>query len=75
MLELYGADMTVLLRVVVVLGRVSGAAVVATGAGAEGFFSREVGVGTGVVVKSRVFGYFPVRIVPEVVVIIRKGQW
>ena len=40
-LELYGVDMF-LLRVVIVLRRVSGAVVVATQAGTEGFSSREV---------------------------------
>ena len=38
---------TCLLRVVIVLGRVSGTAVMATQAGAEGFSSRELLVGTG----------------------------
>ena len=43
----WGGHDGVLLRVVVVLGRVSGAAVVTTGAGAEGFSSREFRVGAG----------------------------
>ena len=53
-LELYGVDMMILLGVIVVLGGVSGAAVMATGAGAEGFSSREVRVGAGLSVESRV---------------------
>ena len=44
----WGGHDGVLLRVVVVLGRVSGAAVVTAGAGAEGFSSREFRVGAGV---------------------------
>ena len=46
----------VLLGVVVVLRGVSGAAVVATGAGAEGFSSREFRVGAGASVGCRWFG-------------------
>ena len=46
----------VLLGVVVVLRRVGGAAVVAAGAGAEGFSSREFRVGAGVSAGCRWFG-------------------
>ena len=52
----------------------SGAAIVTAGAGAEGFSSRKIGVGAGLSMEGRVFGYFPVRVIPEVVVIIRKGK-
>ena len=56
-LELYGVDMIVfLLGVVIVLGRVSGATVVTTGAGAEGFSSREFRVGAGASTGCRRFG-------------------
>ena len=43
----WGGHGSVLLGVVIVLGGVSGAAVVATGAGAERFSSREFRVGAG----------------------------
>ena len=43
----WGGHDSVLLGVVIVLGGVSGAAVVATGASAEGFFSRKFRVGAG----------------------------
>ena len=43
----WGRHDSVLLGVVIVLGRVGGAAVVTTGAGAEGFSSREFRVGAG----------------------------
>ena len=43
----WGGHDGVLLGVVIVLGRVSGAAVVTAGAGAEGFSSREFRVGAG----------------------------
>ena len=57
MLELYGVDMIVfLLGVIIVLGGVSGAAVVTTGAGAEGFSSREFRVGAGASTGCRWFG-------------------
>ena len=52
----------------------SGAAIVAAGTGTEWFFSSEVGVGTGASLKSWVFGYFPVRVISEVVVIVQKGN-
>ena len=41
--------------------------VVATGAGADRFTSREVCVRAGIVLKSRVFWYFPVRVILDVV--------
>ena len=63
-------DMTVLLGVVVVLRGVSGAAVVTAGAGAD----REVCVGAVMSLDSRVLKYFPVRVISEVVVIVRKGN-
>ena len=31
-------------------------------------------MGAGLSTEGRVFGYFPVRIIPEVVVIVRKGN-
>ena len=46
----------VLLGIVIVLGRMGGAAVVTTGAGAEGFSSREVRVGAGTSMGCRWFG-------------------
>ena len=52
----WGGHDSVLLRVVIVLGGVSGAAVVTTGAGAEGFSSGEFRVGTGVSAGCRWFG-------------------
>ena len=48
--------------------------IVTAGAGAEGFSSREFGVRAGLALRGRVFGYFPVRVILEVVVIIRKGN-
>ena len=45
----------VLLGVVVVVGRVSRAAIVTAGASAEGFSSREVGVGAGALTRCRWF--------------------
>ena len=51
-----GHDIVILLGVVIVLGRVSGAAVVTTGAGAEGFSSREFRVGAGLSTGCRWFG-------------------
>ena len=52
----WGRHDSVLLGVVIVLGRVSGAAVVTTGAGAEGFSSREFRVGAGASTGCRWFG-------------------
>ena len=52
----WGGHDDVLLGIVIVLGQVSGAAVVATGAGAEGFSSREFRVGAGASVGCRWFG-------------------
>ena len=52
----WGGHDGVLLGVVVVLRRVSGAAVVAAGAGAEGFSSREFRVGAGMSMGCRWFG-------------------
>ena len=52
----WGRHDSVLLGVVVVLERVSGAAVVTTGAGAEGFSSREFRVGAGASMGCRWFG-------------------
>ena len=52
----WGGHVSVLLGVVIVLGGVSGAAVVTTGAGAEGFSSREFGVGAGSSTGCRWFG-------------------
>ena len=52
----------------------SGAAIVAAGAGAEGFSSREIGVGAGLSMEGRVFGYFPVRVIPEVVFVVGEGN-
>ena len=52
----WGGHDGVLLRVVVVMGGVSGAAVVAAGAGAEGVFSREFRVGAGMSTRCRWFG-------------------
>ena len=63
-----------LLGVVVVLGRVSGAAIVAAGASAEGFSSGEFCVGTRLSLESRVFRYFPIWVILEVVIIVRKGN-
>ena len=54
------------------MGRVSGATVVATQTGAEGFFSKEFWVRTRVTLKGRGFGYFPIRVILEVVVVIGK---
>ena len=51
----WGGHDCALLGVVIVLGRVSGAAVVTTGAGAEGFSSREVRVGAGTLTRCRWF--------------------
>ena len=31
-------------------------------------------MGAGLLMEGRVFGYFPVRIIPEVVLIVRKGN-
>ena len=59
-----------LLRVVVILGGVSGAMVVTTQAGAKGFFSREVLVRAGVVFDGWMFRYFPIGMVAKVVVVI-----
>ena len=52
----WGGHDSVLLGVVIVLGGVSGAAVVATGAGAEGFSSREFRVGAGTLTGCGWFG-------------------
>ena len=65
---------TCLLGVVIVLGRVSGAVVMAPQASAEGFSSRESLIGTGGVLNSGIFRYFPVRVIVEVVVIVWKGN-
>ena len=53
---IWGGHVRVLLGVVVVLGGVSRAAVVTTGAGAEGFSSREFRVGAGSSTGCRWFG-------------------
>ena len=52
----------------------SGAAVVPAGTGAEGFSSREVGVGARTSVGSGWFGYFSLGVVSEVVCIVGKGN-
>ena len=52
----WGRHDSVLLGVVIVLGGVSGAAVVTTGASAEGFSSREFGVGAGTFMRCGWFG-------------------
>ena len=52
----WGGHDGVLLGVVVVLGRVSGAAIVTARAGAKGFSSREVRVGAGASMRCRWFG-------------------
>ena len=52
----------------------SGATVVATGTGAEGFSSREVRVGAGTLTRCGWFRYFPLGVVSEVVFIIGKGD-
>ena len=52
----WGGHDGVLLGVVVVLRRVGGAAVVATGAGAEGVSSREFRVGAGTLTRCGWFG-------------------
>ena len=66
----WGGHDGVLLGVVVVLRGVSGAAVVTTGTGAEGFSSREVRVGAVVSTRCGWFGYFPLGVVSEVVFIV-----
>ena len=70
----WGGHDGVLLGVVVVLRGVSGAAVVTTGTGAEGFSSREVRVGAVVSTRCGWFGYFPLGVVSEVVFVIGKGD-
>ena len=52
----WGRHDSVLLGVVIVLGRVGGAAVVTTGASAEGFSSREFRVGAGALAGCGWFG-------------------
>ena len=52
----------------------SGAAVVAARAGAEGFSSREVGVGAGTSTGCGWFRYFPLGVVSEVVFVVGKGD-
>ena len=46
----------------------------AAGTGAEGFSSREVGVGTGMSTGCGWFRYFPLGVVSEVVFVIGKGD-
>ena len=70
----WGGHDGVLLGVVVVLGRVSEAAVVAAGAGAEGFSSREVRVGAGVSTGCRWFRQLPLGVVSEVVFVVGEGD-
>ena len=74
MLELYGEDISWLLRVAIVMGGMCWATEMAARAGADGFFSREVRVGTRVSSMDNRFGYFPVRIIFEVVVVVREGN-
>ena len=64
----------VLLGVVVVLRGVSGAAVVTTGTGAEGFSSREVRVRARVSTRCGWFGYFPLNVVSKIVFIVGEGD-
>ena len=52
----------------------SGAAIVATGAGTEGFSSREFRVGAGASAGCGWFRYFPLGVVSKVVFIIREGD-
>ena len=52
----------------------SGAAVVTAGAGAEGFFSREVRVGAGASTGCGWFRYFPLGVVSKVVFMVREGD-
>ena len=52
----------------------SGAAVVATGAGAEGFSSREFRVGAGASAGCRWFGQFPLWVVSEIVFVVGEGD-
>ena len=63
-----------LLGIVVVVGRVSRAAIVTAGAGAEGFSSREVGVGAGTSMGCGWFRYFPLGVISEVVFVVGKGD-
>ena len=53
---------------------VSGAAIVTAGTGAEGFSSREVGVGARVSTRCGWFRYFPLGVVSKVVFIVGKGD-
>ena len=57
-----------------VLGRVSGAAIVTAGTDAEEFSSREVRVGAGTLTRCRWFGYFPLGVVLEVVFVVGEGD-
>ena len=52
----------------------SGAAVVTTRTGAEGFSSREFGVGAGVLTRCRWFRYFPLGVVSKVVFVIGESD-
>ena len=52
----------------------SGEAIVAAGAGAEGFSSRGIEVGAGLSTGGRVFRYFPAGVILEVVVVVGKGN-
>ena len=48
--------------------------IVAAGAGAKGFFSREVRVGAGMLAGCGWFGYLPLGVVLEVVFVVGEGD-
>ena len=60
----------ILLRVSVILRGVSGAMIVAAGAGADKLCSRKSTMGAGMSGRERRFGDFPVGVVLEIVVVV-----